>query len=316
MKKILASFITTVAIFMTSVAAWDRGGTLIDKVLLISLSIVIILGVHLIPAISRKPVAWLVWSFCLLCAVFGHITFLTNASLRAGEVRAQQSATTVGTERQISATKEALAAITARPVSEVATQLAQERVWRVRSALRTELADGKRAEGLQDELVRLSAIHTASLQTGSSDPVIAGISAFTGMTTEGVTVTIGMAFALLLELFGALAWVEALRPVTEKVTEKVTVTPVTLPVTPVTIANNQEVTKHETEAVTTPVTHVTGVTEAVTDAITPEVVEIIEAVRAGSCPTTVGGIRKYLSCSQGKASELRRALIETKIIPA
>jgi len=69
---------------MAGVAAWDRGGTLADKLLLICSSVVIVLAVHFLPSLSKRPVMWLVWVACLALRDVWPLTFLTHASLRAG----------------------------------------------------------------------------------------------------------------------------------------------------------------------------------------------------------------------------------------
>lgn len=210
----LATVVTLTAMAMATVAAWDRGGTTIDKMILVAMSIVIVLAVHLIPALSRRSTAWLVWSGCLLCAIYGHLTFLTHASLRAGDARAQQSALSVGTERQIDATREALAQIKARPIATVAAELAVSKGWRERAALRAEIAEGKHAENLRDELVHLAGVSTTAHLTGAADPVTARLAAVVGCSESAVAVVIGMTFSILLELIGALLWYEAI-PVTD-----------------------------------------------------------------------------------------------------
>lgn len=222
MKKaltFLAVFVTFVGCAMAADAAFDRGGTPMDKVLLVSISVIAVLGVHLMPALARnRAVAWFIWSGCLLGAIYGHVTFFMHSTLRAGEVRATQSMQTVGAERQIAATKEALSEITARPITEVTAQLSTETNSRVRSALRTEVAEGKRAELLRDELVRLEATRTSAVQSVSADPVTGAISSFTGWSAEKVMVGVGMFYALLVELVGAFLWVEALRQESSKTT--------------------------------------------------------------------------------------------------
>jgi len=219
MLKTLATFVTIVAALMTAVASWDRGGTSIDKALLVAMSVVIVLAVHLLPALSRRPAAWLVWAGCLLCAVYGHLTFLTHASVRAGEAMAQHSAQTVGTQNQVEIVREALSHIVARPQAEVAAELAQTSDKRLRSSLNIEIAQAKKAEALRDELVRLSGVATSSSISNSVDPVTSKLAAFLNVEEGTVTVVIGLTFAVLLELIGAVLWVEALRPSGKKVEE-------------------------------------------------------------------------------------------------
>jgi len=220
MIKKLAIFVTSTAVTMTAIAAWDRGGTIIDKAVLVAMSVVIVNVVHLLPAMSRRPAAWLVWFVCLFGAIYGHLTFFTNASLRAADLRAQQSVLAVGTQKQIETIREALDQIKARPVAVVAAQLAQSDDKRERAALRDEIAEGKRSQALLDELSRLQAVSTAA-QAGT-DPVMARLAVVTGWNESQVAIAIGLIFSILLELIGALLWYEAMRR------------EVTQPVTPVT----------------------------------------------------------------------------------
>jgi hypothetical protein len=281
MTKPLAIFVTTIAAAMAAMAAWDRGGTTLDKLLLVSMSVVIVLAVHLLPALSRRPAAWLVWAGCLLCAIYGHLTFLTHANLRAGDVRAQQSTLTVATERQIALAQESLANIKARPIAIVATELAASKSWRDRAALNVEIAEGKRAQKLRDELGRLSQVSATAQVIDSSDPVTARLSMASGISESAIIVVIGLTFSILLELVGALLWFEAVRQPVAPVYRKSQ--PETLPIEP----------------------HITGVTQRVTDDITA----VTEAIRDGRCKGTVAGIREFLGCSQGKAMELRRDVV-------
>lgn len=46
--KHVAVFVTLTAACMAAAAAWERGGTLIEKVLLVSMSAIIVLAVHLV----------------------------------------------------------------------------------------------------------------------------------------------------------------------------------------------------------------------------------------------------------------------------
>jgi hypothetical protein len=111
--KLLAAFMTLTAMGMAAVAAWDRGGTAVDRSLLVSMAVTICAGTHLLPALSRRRVAWLIWSACLLGTIYGHLTFFSHTALRAGTVRAQQAAPVTDITRQIDATQAALAGISA-----------------------------------------------------------------------------------------------------------------------------------------------------------------------------------------------------------
>jgi hypothetical protein len=215
---------------MTAIAAWDRGGTVIDKAVLVAMSVVIVAAVHLLPAMSKRPAVWAVWFVCLFGAIYGHLTFFTNASLRAADQRAQQSVLAIGTQKQIETIREALDQIKARPVAVVAAQLAQTDDKRERAALRDEIKDAKRSQVLLDELARLQAVSTTA-QVGVTDPVMARLATVTGLNESQVAIAIGVFFSILLELIGALLWLEAAR---RDVTQPVT--PVTDTVTALRIA--------------------------------------------------------------------------------
>lgn len=227
LKIALAAFVTVVAAVVTVVAAQmaaasaaNRGGTEHDKELLVALAIVMVLAVHLIPAISRNWVSWIVWFGCLICALFSHLTFFTHADLRANDNFAQASARTVGTERQIEMTREALGQIVARPVALVADELAKSTDKRERAALNVELKQGQKAEELRDQLLKLSEVSTKSKVGGAINPVFKNLQAVFGWSGEGISVAIYLFNAICLELFGALIWFLAFQKIHEISTKR------------------------------------------------------------------------------------------------
>lgn len=269
-KLVLASIATLSAIAMTSVAAWDRGGTDVDRALLVTMAVTICAGAHLLPALSRRPVAWLLWIACLLATVYGHLTFFTHAGLRAGEVRAHQSIQVADVNRQIEATREALAGIKARPVATVAADLSRARTERRIEALQNELTEAKRAARLQDELVGATAAVTAGRAVELGDPVMTRLAVVTGSNEASIGLAVGIGFAILIELTGAFLWFEALRA------------PATIPI--------QATAEQPAGAEQDPLD------------------SLKEAVDAGLCKPTVSSIRVFLGCGQARAIEMRRAL--------
>jgi hypothetical protein len=326
---IFAIFVTMTSISMTAVAAWDRGGTLLDKSLLISMSVVIVLAVHLLPAISRRSSAWVVWSVCLVCSIYGHLTFLTHANIRAGEIMAQQSVLNIGIDNQAAIVKAALAQIKARPVTEVMAQLSQTEDKRVRAALREEIAEGKKAETLRDELIRLSQVSTSAKVEGANDPLTAKLSNVFGWNKEAIFVVIGLTFSILVELVGALIWYEALRPSVKESEDREVVSQLLAQ------SKNKSVTHSVTQNVTGVTTDVTtDITGELTNSVTEvdksvtlpanqtisdqeinsesEMARLVPnlkmAIQTGKCKGTVAGIRKFLCCSQSRAQEIRRQI--------
>lgn len=293
MIKPIAIFVTSTAVTMTTIAAWDRGGTFADKAVLIAMSVVIVVAVHLLPAMSRSRATWIVWFFCLLGAIYGHLTFFTNSTLRAADARAHQSALATGTQHQIEAVKEALGRITARPVAVVAAELSLSEDRRARAALREEIAQGKRADALLADLNRLSAIATTA-EIPVTDPVTSRLATVTGLNETQVAVIIGLTFSILLELIGALLWYEAMRRVTTVIEP---------------LSNRVTMVGNESNADSIGDKVIASNTDAInSNAVALPVTLLLEAVTAGKCQKTVRGIRAYLGCSQTQAIELRRQL--------
>ena len=291
--RLLAILITLTAILMTSIAALNRGGTFIEQILLVSLSIIMVLAVHFLPAISRSASAWILWTGCLLCAIFGHLTFLTHSTISAGEVRVLHSAQMIATQNQIAATRGALEAISARPVTVIAAELGQAVKWREIVALREELKQARQADLLRNELVRLSAVTTATV-TNATDPVTNRVAAITGISEASITIGVGMLFSVLLELTGAFLWFEALKQDSGGGIQDegrmqdggdLALSVVTMGVT------------------TRTTTHVTQVTDTVS--------QLRRDILTGQCRPTVAAIRNHLHCSQVKAMALRREIMST-----
>lgn len=224
--RLLAIFVTGTAMLMAGVAALDRGGNGLDRSLLVAHSVSVVAAVHLLPAISRRPVALLLWAGCFMGAVYGHLVFFTHASIRVGEVFAHSSAEVSGTTQQITGVREALSAIAARPVAVVAQDIAEATNYRQKAALRLELAEAKRAAVLRDHLVLLEGQETRAAVRASVDPVVGRIAAILGSTENSIGLVIGLYFATLLELVGAFLWCEALRlPIALAVQEQITIDP-------------------------------------------------------------------------------------------
>ena len=212
MLRLLAGFTTLTALAMAAAAAWDRGGTALDRALLVAMAVTICAGAHLLLALSRRRVAWLLWSACLLGTIYGHLTFFTHAALRAGVVRAQHSEQVADVARQIETTREALAGIKARPVGTVAAELSRTKSERRREALTEELGEAKRAARLLDGLVGTTAAVGETRRAELADPVMSRLAVVTGSSEAGIALAVGIGFAILLELTGAFLWVEALKP--------------------------------------------------------------------------------------------------------
>jgi len=209
--RFFAVVITLTAMGMGAVAAWDRGGTAIDRVLLVAISICIIAAAHLLPALSRRHITWLLWMGCLACAIYGHLCFFTYASQRAGEIRAESSSQLTAVRQHIQLTRETLSGIRARPVATVAFALVRAKDEQRREVLKVELGEARRAAALRDELVKATEKAFTYRESWSTDPVTARVAAVTDNTENSIGLTTSLTYAVLLELIGTLLWWEVFR---------------------------------------------------------------------------------------------------------
>ena len=206
-----AIIVTVTAMLMSADAAIERGGSTLDQMLLVALSVEICLGSHLIPSISKSKLSWLLWMICVLGAIYSHITFFTYSKLRAGDERSQHSVQKQGVERQIEAIRMTLATINARSVATVASELSITNGWRMRSALEAELSEAKRAAALQAEMIVLINKATEVEVTGAADMVTARIARVTGGNQDSIDLAIALMYSILLELIGAFLWCNVLK---------------------------------------------------------------------------------------------------------
>jgi len=209
--RLFAGFITLTAVGMSSVAALERGGTALDQALMVALSVAVCASSHLILAISRRKLSWVLWVFCMMGSIYSHVTFLSYAGHRAGEERAHHSVHRFNVERQMEATKDALASISARPVTAIAEEMSSNKERRRRIALELELVESKRASALRDELIRLANNASVTEVTGTTDLVTTGITEVVGSNQSSVALVASLLFSVLLELIGTFLWYEVMQ---------------------------------------------------------------------------------------------------------
>ena len=207
--RVMAMFVTGIALVMSGVAGWYRGSSSLDCLLLISISIAICLGCHLILSISKSWLAWALWGCCFIGVLYSHLTFFSYISLRAGEDRSEHSLQVARLEQQIKAARDALVSIKARPLATVASELANTRNWRKRNTLAIEYSEAKRSAALQDDVVRLLATTRVAEVTSATDPVASGIAEVMGTTEQRVLIFSALGFSALIEIFGAFLWCQS-----------------------------------------------------------------------------------------------------------
>lgn len=283
---VFAVTLTTLAVAMAAIAAMDRGGSFADKLLLVALASLVAGLVHLLPALTKNKLAWILWAGCFLATVYGHLTFFTNAQSRAGEIRAQNSMVASDIEKQILTVTRERDSIVSRPVTVVMRDLAATQDWKAKQVLRNELAEARRSITLTEQLIALNEEAKKSHVTQSNDRVTALLSGVTGGNGAEISLGIGLFFAILIDVAGAVLWREVFASCDSKLE------PVTVPVA----LTPPDLVKIEGEEL--PESEVTEKTFQ----------DLQAAIKAGICKPTVSAIRAFMGCGQAKACELRKQL--------
>lgn len=90
----LAMAATATALSISALAGWQRGGSLAERLVWVSISLVLVVSAHVLPAFAQgapvivRCVAWSLWAACMATACYGHATFFVLAQRHAGELRA------------------------------------------------------------------------------------------------------------------------------------------------------------------------------------------------------------------------------------
>lgn len=337
----LATVATGTALSLSILAGWQRGGSLPERLVWVAVGIVLVVSAHLLPALIRNaPIPVLVagsllWVACLATACYGHVVFFVLAQQHAGERRAS-SVTAAG----VAESGRSLTVV----MSERATLTHQFAITRAQrcvhdcSALATRRVtlaaklDALDAEG--DEIRRRQAEDdrvTAQRDALRADPVTSRLAALLGTTAARVDLLSALAFAAVLEGVACLLWTVALRspplPAQLAAVTAPEVAPLPEPVVDVTHATQPAVTAvaavahgHALETVSCET--VSGSHEAQTGPVSPlpvanaadapddDVAQLARDVAAGYLRPTVADIRRYLRCSQARATALRRQLTQ------
>ncbi|KVK77170.1 hypothetical protein [Burkholderia sp. MSMB1498] len=296
-------------------------------------------------AIIVRCVGSLLWGACLVTACYGHAVFFAFAQQHAGEQRAStvqairvpspaRSLTTVMAERAVVTAQ--LASANARYcVGNCVTLESRRATLTARlDALDAEADDVRRQQAATDQV-------TVQRDALLVDPVTAQLAALLGTTTSRVDLLTGLLFAAVLEGVACLLWSIALRSplpkplplVTGDVSPAVTVTRAVTEPVGAAVADAADMTQrvvmpvtasHDDETVSrNPVTpshdRVTGshaprddpiASLPATTPIDDHLSQLVRDVAAGLVRPTVADIRRHLGCSQARAAELRRRLID------
>ena len=242
----LALFASLAGIVVAAAAAMERGGSHLDRALMVGVSVVLVLCAHLLPAISRSWASRALWVGCLLAVAWGHAAFFKASSQRAGGVRADA----VAVSGRAQALQVELAGIQARPVAVVsadaaaaAGRAAGAETGRARceratpgmcgqavasakaaqaraSALADELGQARRGAALRGMLADEAGRHDSARAGAATDPVAAAVAALTGTSAGAWSTGVSVLSALLVELLAALLWSVAFTPAPKPAPER------------------------------------------------------------------------------------------------
>lgn len=233
----LALLSTAVCVGMAASAALERASTDTDRVMMAAIAVALVLGSHLLPALSRRSaITKLLFTACIIATVYNHAHFFAGAAHRAGENRAQS----VSVSGHAVALQVELDAIVARPMAAVAVELARAKAKEAANqaafarcqsathgkcgsvrasvlvsaaqvqALQVEDDEAARAADLRQQLAAAAASRDAAQASQAADPVDAQIAALAGLSVQAVGTVAAVAQSLLLELLGAALWAVAL----------------------------------------------------------------------------------------------------------
>jgi hypothetical protein len=296
---------------MSTLAGWQRGGWLSERLIWATIGVLLVAGAHLLPALCRSEsaptrfAAYLLWAACMLTTCYGHATFFLNSEQHAGEARAAEllgnsvspmqdkpdrpgrGLTQVAADRARVVT--ALAAANGRRCPRECTALRVERdsLAAQLDALDVEASEMRRQEADDDRRAAASDLAEKQRDDARSDPVASRVAAFLGVQPATVDVSSGLAFAGVLEGVACLLWLVALGE-------------------PTGASAGEPVTARDSAVVTASHELVTGTDCAA--AHDADVTGLISDIAAGRLRATVADIRRHLGCSQSRAITLRRRL--------
>lgn len=345
---LLATLSSGTSLWISIVAGVERGGLPVERAVWAAVGVVLLLGAHLIPALTRgtgtsiRVPAMALWAVCMVSTGYGHATFFLAAQRHAGDVRAATvHRSTLATEVAPAAGR-GLVAI-ARDQARVTQQLAAARNSQCVSrcdrllvrretlsaqlvALDVEAAEARRREQAVDRARVAGERQQAREDLARIDPVTARTAEWLNASRETVDLLVALLFGSMLECVACLGWLLALPPARRdagghlqpEVMSDRDVTAASL--APVTYSQRFERERHAPDAASN-----NGVTpsHAVEAAVTyasregfsqrvknSDLLCLTHAVATGQLRPTVKEIRTFLKCSQDKAMRLRRQFLE------
>ncbi|WP_063771803.1 hypothetical protein [Burkholderia sp. 9120] len=312
---LLALAATGTAGCLSIFAGWQRGGLVVERVLLTCLSVVLVMAAHLLPAFCR-PHGWRIrvlgaalWVGCMGMTCYSHAVFFVTAQKHAGDARAaaipaapipERSLTQIASDRASAVAR--LARVTERRCEEgcAAVRIERKTLSARLVALDAESTDVRRRERALD---RADDERTAA----KADPFAAVITDF-GLAPGQAHLIAGIGFSMVLEGVACFCWLLTLRPAYEAAISVIPEQKVSHGLAITRAAPASTAGGHLGNDVVKPPNVVRSPPREPVNDLTV----VHAAIRDGKVRATVAEIRRHLRCSQAKAAALRKQLVTTQ----
>ncbi|RQQ88707.1 twin-arginine translocation pathway signal protein [Burkholderia stagnalis] len=344
---LLAALASGTSLWISIVAGDERGGLPVERAAWAAIGVVLLLGAHLIPALTRgtgvhiRVPAMALWALCMVSTGYGHATFFLAAQRHAGDVRATKVHRSIQASDVAPAAGRSQAAI-ARDQARVTQQLAvarnsqcvsrcdrlivrRETLSAKLAALDVEAAEARRREQAVDRARIASERQQAREELARIDPVTARAAEWLNASRETVDLLVALVYGSVLECVACLGWLLALPPARRDASGHLQ--PSIMSDRNVTVARHALVTGSQCLEQERPAPNEasnSGVTpshcvdaaatrqsrEGVTAHVTnSDLLRLTRAIAVGQVRPTVKEIRTFLKCSQDKAMRLRRQFL-------
>lgn len=224
---LLAGLATSTSIWITVIAGMERGGNASEHVAWAAVGVVLLLGAHLIPALSRqspsklRTAAWALWFVCMLSTGYGHATFFLTAQAHAGDMRAADVRRSTPTRQHVpngrtlsaiaadqARVKQALIAVrsTRCTMSCRSLEVRRETLSIQLAALDVEAREALRERQLADRALASADAELNREERARVDPVTARAATLLGLSRDSVDLAIAVIFGTLLECVACIGW--------------------------------------------------------------------------------------------------------------
>ncbi|MBN3853394.1 hypothetical protein G3N59_08405 [Paraburkholderia sp. Ac-20340] len=347
----LAAVATSASIAITWMAGRERGGTEAEQLIWVTVGLSLLLGAHLIPAMTHgarhgiRIVAYGLWAAAMVSTGYTHGTFFLAAQQHAGDVRAGQVAVPGAAPADLT-TSEAISALL-RQQARVEGALNQStlakchddcRALDVRrrtlrsqlDSIKGQLDQARRVERDNDRTAAERAHAIARQDSQRGDPVSTKLSLWLGVPATTIDLAMAIFFGWLLESIACFSWYVALsRPRQEQAPAEqrepakeafhlAADSPAPKPLAMIYTMSQPAANDSEpmNNAAQTRIPHAETASSAMSNSTLMRSDEeeervLRDALESGAATNSISEIVRLLGCSEGRALTLRRQIAAT-----